>query len=179
MHNSIDLWTRPSGWIVADGDAPHGYSVTRRTLDPILRELAAETPGVELMSGWTAVGLLGERTPSGRAHRGSRARDARRAGGAGRRRRRPRLEGRSWARVPGRVKPQRRFFYWGYWRGLRPATERSRMWLLDPDAAYTFPNEDDLTVVLLAPHRDRLRSSRPTCTAPIGAASTRCPTARA
>ena len=30
------------------------------------------------------------------------------------------------------------------------------MWLLDPDAAYTFPNEDDLTVVLLAPHRDRL-----------------------
>jgi flavin-dependent dehydrogenase len=30
------------------------------------------------------------------------------------------------------------------------------MWLLDPDAAYTFPNEDDLTVVLIAPHRDRL-----------------------
>jgi 2-polyprenyl-6-methoxyphenol hydroxylase-like FAD-dependent oxidoreductase len=30
------------------------------------------------------------------------------------------------------------------------------MWLLDPDCAYTFPNEDDLTVVLVAPHRDRL-----------------------
>ena len=25
--------------------ARHGYSVTRRTLDPLLRELAAETPG--------------------------------------------------------------------------------------------------------------------------------------
>jgi flavin-dependent dehydrogenase len=30
------------------------------------------------------------------------------------------------------------------------------MWMLDPDCAYTFPNEDDLTVVLVAPHRDRL-----------------------
>jgi flavin-dependent dehydrogenase len=30
------------------------------------------------------------------------------------------------------------------------------MWLLDPNCAYTFPNEDDLTVVLVAPHRDRL-----------------------
>jgi flavin-dependent dehydrogenase len=30
------------------------------------------------------------------------------------------------------------------------------MWLLDPDCAYTFPNEDGLTVVLVAPHRDRL-----------------------
>jgi flavin-dependent dehydrogenase len=30
------------------------------------------------------------------------------------------------------------------------------MWLVDPDAAYTFPNEDDLTVVLVAPHHDRL-----------------------
>ena len=30
------------------------------------------------------------------------------------------------------------------------------LWLLAPDAAYTFPNEDGLTVVLVAPHRDRL-----------------------
>jgi 2-polyprenyl-6-methoxyphenol hydroxylase-like FAD-dependent oxidoreductase len=64
------------------------------------------------------------------------------------------------ARVPGRVKPHGRFFYWAYWRGIRPATSRSRMWLLDPDAAYTFPNEDDLTVVLLAPHRARLEAFR-------------------
>ena len=61
-----------------------------------------------------------------------------------------------WARVPGRVKPHRRFFYWGYWRGLRPATSARECGCLDPDAAYTFPNEDDLTVVLLAPHHDRL-----------------------
>jgi len=34
------------------------------------------------------------------------------------------------------------------------------MWLIDPDAAYTFPNEDGLTVVLVAPHRDRLPDFR-------------------
>ena len=48
------------------------------------------------------------------------------------------------ARVPGRIKPHGRFFYWAYWSGVRPATTRSKVWLLDPDAAYTFPNEDDL-----------------------------------
>jgi 2-polyprenyl-6-methoxyphenol hydroxylase-like FAD-dependent oxidoreductase len=134
--------------------------VTRRTLDPALRELAAGTPGVELHAGWTAVGLLGDSRPAG-------VEVQNRAGE--RRKLRGRLvvaaDGRGskvarWAGVPGRVKPHGRFFYWAYWRGLRPATDRSRMWLLDPDAAYTFPNEDDLTVVLVAPHRDRLPEFR-------------------
>jgi flavin-dependent dehydrogenase len=156
VHNSIDLWTAGSGWIVDDDRPPHGYSVTRRTLDPILRGLAADTPGVELLCGWTASGLLGNGRPAGvriesRTHE-SRDIHAKLVVAA---------DGRDskvarWARVPGRVKPHNRFFYWGYWRGVRPRTERSKMWLLDPDAAYTFPNEDDLTVVLLAPHRDRL-----------------------
>jgi flavin-dependent dehydrogenase len=43
---------------------------------------------------------------------------------------------------------------------VRPVTTRSKVWLLDPDCAYTFPNEDDLTVVLVAPHRDRLPEFR-------------------
>jgi menaquinone-9 beta-reductase len=160
VHNSADLWTRDSGWIVADGDAPYGYSITRRMLDPILRRLAAETPGVELLAGWSAVGLLGDGRPAGvevedRRHE--------------RRRLNARLvvaaDGRDsklarWAHVPGRVKRHGRFFYWGYWRGLRPATRRSKMWLLDPDCAYTFPNEDDLTVVLVGPHRKRLPEFR-------------------
>jgi 2-polyprenyl-6-methoxyphenol hydroxylase-like FAD-dependent oxidoreductase len=157
VHNSIDLWTRFGGWItLGDSDAPYGFSITRRTLDPILRQLAADTPGVELFAGWTAGGLLGDGRPAG-VEIENRTRERRRV--------RARLvvaaDGRDskvarWARVPGRVKPHGRFFYWGYWRGMRPATARSRMWLLDPDCAYTFPNEDDLTVVLVAPHRDRL-----------------------
>jgi 2-polyprenyl-6-methoxyphenol hydroxylase-like FAD-dependent oxidoreductase len=161
VHNSIAMWTAASGWVVPEGDGrPYGYSVTRRTLDPILRQLAADTPGVELLAGWTAVGLLGSDRPGGvevenpkRERRSLRARlvvaaDGRDSGLA-------RL-----AREPGRVKPHGRFFYWGYWRGLRPQMTRSRVWLLDPDAAYTFPNEDGLTVVLLGPHRRRLGEFR-------------------
>jgi flavin-dependent dehydrogenase len=34
------------------------------------------------------------------------------------------------------------------------------MWMLNPDCAYTFPNEDDLTLVLVGPHRDRLPEFR-------------------
>ncbi len=160
VHNSIDLWARDSGWIVADGEAPHGYSVTRRTLDPILRKLAADTPGVELIAGWSAIGLSGEGRPTGVAiedrgheHRDLHARLIVAADGRDSKLAR-------WARVPGRVKPHGRFFYWGYWSGARPATKRSKMWLLDPDCAYTFPMEDDLTVVLVAPHRRRLPEFR-------------------
>jgi 2-polyprenyl-6-methoxyphenol hydroxylase-like FAD-dependent oxidoreductase len=157
VRNSIELWTPDSGWIEAVEDAPFGYSVTRRTLDPILRKLAADTPGVDLMTGWTAVALIGNGRPSGveieERGRGRRPLKARLVVAAdGRDSRLARLAG-----VPGRVKPHGRFFYWGYWRGVRPATTRSKMWLLDPDCAYTFPNEDDLTVVLVAPHRDRLQ----------------------
>lgn len=156
VHNGVDVWTAASGWISTSPDAPYGYSVTRRTLDPLLRGLAAQTPDVELIAGWTAVGLLGGERPAGvqiedrsHARRDIHAKLVVAADGRDSKVAR-------WARVPGRVKPHGRFFYWGYWRGLRPATERSKMWLLDPDAAYTFPNEDGLTVVLVAPHRDRL-----------------------
>jgi flavin-dependent dehydrogenase len=156
VHNSVDVWTQASGWILADDEAPYGYSITRRTLDPILRKLAADTPGVELLAGWTATGLLGNGRPAGvkiedRSHAGKDVRAKLVVAADGRDTKVAR-----WARVPGRVKPHGRFFYWGYWSGVRPATTRSRMWLLNPDAAYTFPNEDGLTVVLLAPHRNRL-----------------------
>src|SRR5215213_4523439 len=44
-----DGWTPFGGWLHAPDDAPRGWGVTRRTLDPMLRRLAADTPGVELM----------------------------------------------------------------------------------------------------------------------------------
>ncbi|HEX5851950.1 MAG TPA: NAD(P)/FAD-dependent oxidoreductase [Solirubrobacteraceae bacterium] len=160
VRNSIDLWTPGSGWVLTEDDSSYGYSVTRRTVDPILRALAADTPGVELIAGWTAVGLLGNGRPAGvkvenRTHERRDLKATLTVAADGRDSKLAR-----WARVPGRVKPHGRFFYWGYWRGIRPATTRSKMWLLDPDCAYTFPNEDDLTVVLVAPHRDRLPEFR-------------------
>jgi 2-polyprenyl-6-methoxyphenol hydroxylase-like FAD-dependent oxidoreductase len=163
VRNSIDVWSRTGGWIVmADDNPPYGYSITRRTLDPLMRELAADTPGVDLLLGWTATAV--RQDASGRASgiaiedRSGQSRDisARVVVGA---------DGRDsavarMADVPGRVKPHGRFFYWSYWRGIRPETKRARMWMLNPDCAYTFPNEDDLTLVLVGPHRDRLPEFR-------------------
>src|SRR3712207_825963 len=54
-----DGWTPFGGWLRAPDDAPRGWGVTRQMLDPIVRRLAAETPGVELMTGRTATRLLG------------------------------------------------------------------------------------------------------------------------
>jgi flavin-dependent dehydrogenase len=58
------------------------------------------------------------------------------------------------------VRPHNRFFYFAYWRGVRPRTTEARLWLLDPDGGAAFPNEDDMTVVVAAPHRSRLAEFR-------------------
>ena len=151
-HNIIDLWTPYSGWITPPSDDPYGYSVTRRTLDPLLRAMTAETEGVTLTTGATVAGLDADGVV---LRDGSRV-NARLVVGA---------DGRvssvaKWAGLRGRVRPHNRFFYWAYWRGLEPDTDRSRMWLMEPDCAYTFPNEDGLTLALVAPHRDRLPEFR-------------------
>jgi flavin-dependent dehydrogenase len=160
VRNAIDVWTPYGGWIRHRADTPYGYNVTRRTLDPLLRRMTAETPGVELMAGWTATDLIANGRPAGvtvedpkRARRELRAplvvaadgRDTRLARMAG---------------VRGRVRPHNRFFYWAYWRGVPSDADRSGMWFMEPDCAYTFPNEEGLTVVLAAPHRDRLADFR-------------------
>ena len=48
VRNGIAIWTK-SGWIRPSADPrypPHGYSLRREKLDPLLRQLATETPGV-------------------------------------------------------------------------------------------------------------------------------------
>src|SRR5436190_7515541 len=54
-------WTPYGGWLRFPADAPPGYGITRRTLDPILRKFAVETPGVEYFPGQAVVRLLGDR----------------------------------------------------------------------------------------------------------------------
>jgi 2-polyprenyl-6-methoxyphenol hydroxylase-like FAD-dependent oxidoreductase len=154
-------WTPHGGWMRLPTDVPHGYGVTRATLDPLLRRLAAETPGVELISGATAVGLLGEHgRPTGveletpkHERRAIRARLVVGADGRG-------SDVARMARVPGRVRPHNRFFYFAYWRGLRPQTTRARLWLDDPNGIASFPNEDDVTVVVVGLPKERLAEFR-------------------
>jgi menaquinone-9 beta-reductase len=56
--NGVDMWTR-YGWtgdtpfFDASGKQMFGYNIQRRTLDPILRELAAGTPRLSYLPGRT------------------------------------------------------------------------------------------------------------------------------
>jgi flavin-dependent dehydrogenase len=160
VRNSIDFWSPYGGWIRHRGDTPHGYNVTRQTLDPLLRKMTAETPGVELMPGWTATELSGNGRPTGvtvedARHQRRELRAPLVVAADGRDSRLARMAG-----VRGRVRPHGRFFYWAYWRDVPSDGDRSRFWFMEPDCAYTFPNEDGLTIVLVAPHRDRLPEFR-------------------
>jgi 2-polyprenyl-6-methoxyphenol hydroxylase-like FAD-dependent oxidoreductase len=150
-HTQAEAWTPHGGWFRIPGS--RGLGVTRRTLDPLLRDLAAKTPGVEFFSGYTATRVLRDRERpagvevqdrNGRSLKlGARllvAADGRNSSVA-------RLAG-----VPGRVRPHNRFFYFSYWRGLEraspPADPFVRVWFPHPEGAAEFPNEDDLTVLV-------------------------------
>jgi flavin-dependent dehydrogenase len=149
-HTRAEAWSPHGGWFCIPGS--RGWGVTRRTLDPLLREIAVRTPGVEFFPGYTAKRVLRDRErPAGvevqdrtgrRLELGARllvAADGRSSSVA-------RLAG-----VPGRVRPHNRFYFFSYWRGLErptpPAEPPVRVWFPHPEGAAEFPNEDDLTVL--------------------------------
>lgn len=161
IRNGVDLWTR-WGWIVDkidDGKHPaYGYNIRRSVLDPMLRELAAGTPGVEFMAGVTANELLesgGCVTGVEVSDKEGRKREIRArlvVAADGRHSRMAELSG-----VKTTRKAHNRFGYFAHYRGLRLASgKRSQMWFLEPDIAYTFPNDDDVTVVACMPAKDKL-----------------------
>lgn len=157
-----EFWTPYGGWFGVP-DFPDGWGVTRRTLDPLLRDLAVDTPGVEYLPGRTAARVLaGNGRPAGvevedRNGRATAIGARLLVGADGRNSTVARLAG-----VPGRVRPHNRFFYFAYWRGIAQARDRPvmRLWLIDPDGAAQFPNEDDLTVLVATYHRSRLEEVR-------------------
>ena len=160
-----EVWTPYGGWFDTPEDFADGWGVTRQTLDPLLRDLAADTEGVELLPGWTARRVLFDDTrPVGveiedREHRTAQVRARLLVGADGRDSAMARLAG-----VPGRVRPHNRFAYFAYWRGVEQApTPRGpaiRLWLLEPDGAAMFPNEDDLTLLVATYYRPRLAEVR-------------------
>ncbi|MET0305614.1 MAG: alpha/beta fold hydrolase [Solirubrobacterales bacterium] len=162
LRNGIEAWTR-EGWIRprlgADYEHPrYGYDIRREKLDPMLRELASETAGVDLMLGHTVTGLLeSESRPAGvrTTDRDRRPRELKarvvvaadgRDSGVGR-----------MARVPSRVKSNDRFVYFAYYRGLPLVSgNRSLLWFLDPDVAYAFPQDEEVTLMACFQTKDRL-----------------------
>ncbi|HSZ70942.1 MAG TPA: NAD(P)/FAD-dependent oxidoreductase [Solirubrobacteraceae bacterium] len=162
--SDINIWTR-YGWICfdhADLPAPMrdhpAWNIRRETFDPMLRELAAATDGVQLMLGHTVHALLRE----GTRVRGVAARE--RDGSEHELRAKLVLaaDGRDssiakLAGQPTKLRPNRRFGYAAYYRDTPLRTGSSaQMWLLDPSAAYAFPTDGGLTLLACMPHKDRL-----------------------
>jgi flavin-dependent dehydrogenase len=153
IRNGLEIWTR-YGWVRAelDGSFPYptyGYSIRRQKLDPILRRIAAETPGVDLMLGHTVKDLIRRegrpagvvaKTRDGTAREiGARlvvAADGRGSGVA-------KLAG-----VKARVKPHNRSGYFAYYEDLPLETGTdAQLWFTDPNVAYAFPNDDGTTLL--------------------------------
>jgi flavin-dependent dehydrogenase len=164
QESGVNVWSR-YGWISPTpgyvdriGVRGVGLNIRRRTLDPILRRMAAETDGVELMMGHRAISLLRE---GGRvAGVGARSRDG------GERELRARLvvgadgRGSGVAKLAGqrtRLRRNNRFVYMAYYRDMPLLTGSSpQLWFLDPDMAYAFPTDGGLTMLACVPHKDRI-----------------------
>ena len=159
VRNGLEVYTPSGGWYAMPDD-DHGYNLRREKLDPMLRELAARTPDVDVRQGVTVTGLLrdGAGRPAGVRGRTAAGEavtiDAQVVVGAdGRGSTIARLAG-----VPGRVQPHGRFGYMAYYEdlALQAGGQRSQMWLLGRDVLYCFPNDDGLTIAAAFLHKDRL-----------------------
>lgn len=162
VRGGMEVFTR-WGWIrdvieSEDGYPSRGYNIRRQTFDPMLRGLAAGTPGVELMQGWSVRTLTsdGDRITGIEAENRSRDRREIKArlvvGADGRDSRVAKLAG-----LREKTKPHGRFLYFAHYRDLPLATgSSSQMWMLEPDVAYAFPNDGGITVLACMPAQDNL-----------------------
>jgi flavin-dependent dehydrogenase len=162
--NEVFTWTR-YGWFSLsreDSKPPAseycGWNIRREAFDPMVRELAAGTQGVEMMLGHTATALLrdGERV-SGvmvRERDGSemevRAKVVVAADGRG-------SQVAKLAGIPTKLKKNNRFIYFAYYRDTPIVTgSNPQIWLSDPDVAYAFPTDAGLTLLACMVHKDSL-----------------------
>jgi menaquinone-9 beta-reductase len=156
IRSRIAAWTR-WGWIDPPPDrAGYAVNLRRERLDPLVREVAASTPGVELMLGRTVKGLL--RDGDSVAGVAAEDRDGWRGqlhaplvvGADGRGSPVAELAG-----LSGKTLPHERFVYAAYFKG-RPDPPDSALWFLDPDVAASFPTDEDLTLYAVVPTKGRL-----------------------
>jgi 2-polyprenyl-6-methoxyphenol hydroxylase-like FAD-dependent oxidoreductase len=149
----------PWGWIEQSPEAglPDGLNLRREKMDPLVRRIATETPGVEPMLGWAADALRfdGGRV-SGirlRSRDGEERRiDAQLVVGADGR-------GSTIAELAGlrrRESAHGRFCYAAYYEDPRSNRDVSRVWLMDPQWGAEFPTDAGLTLYTCMPTMDRL-----------------------
>ncbi|MEV5834446.1 NAD(P)/FAD-dependent oxidoreductase [Nocardia sp. NPDC052112] len=156
MHTSF--WT-PAGWAhesdVADLGR-HGYILRRSVLDPLIREMAAATPGVDLVlgakvrqlhrSGERIDGVVthidgAERIVRGRLVVGADGVNSRIAEAAS---------------LSARLSPNRRASYFAYFRNVPIPEGNFRVWLMPPDALGLINSDDGLTLVSMLVDKQRV-----------------------
>lgn len=161
-------WSR-FGWMEGD-DVPvdrgavgpeierRSLNIRRQVLDPLLRRIAAATPGVDLLLGSTVEGLIadGGRVAGIEVSRRGARRTCVRArvvvGADGRRSATAKLAG-----IKTRTSVNRRFGYWGYFDGPGLDSDAAvQLWFLEPDVAIATPTDAGLTMYVAFPDRSRL-----------------------
>jgi menaquinone-9 beta-reductase len=149
----------PWGWVEAPSErAARGVNLRREVLDPMVREMASATSGVDLIFGQTVTELCRD----GDDFAGVVARDRDGVetafsapltiGADGRDSSLAELSG-----VAVKTFPHGRFAYGGYFEGvdLRGAPDAS-VWMMDPDWAAAFPTDHGLTFCAVMPTKNRL-----------------------
>lgn len=162
VRSPMRAWT-PWGWIEAPpGQRGEAVNLRRERLDPLMRETAAATPGVDLMLGRGAQSLLREGGEIGglvvhdREGKESALRARLVVGADGRDSRLAEL-----AQVQVKSPPHGRFAYGAYFEGPPSAPEgKSSIWLLDPHWAAAFPTDSDLVFYAAMPTKDLLPEFR-------------------
>jgi flavin-dependent dehydrogenase len=152
VSSTVDFWT-PYGWIdddrAADPTGLTGYNVRRSVLDPMMRMLAAETPGVTLLLGHKVNGVITAadrvvgvtaRTRAGddvelrgRLVVGADGRDSAVA---------------KHARIPTKQTPHGRVGYMAHYTGVKRDTgSNAQMWVDGVGVTYLFATDSDRTIL--------------------------------
>lgn len=157
VRSSLALWTR-WGWAHDTQGCDRGYDIRREKLDPMIRELAATTPGVDFLPGYSVTSVLteagrvvgaGASTPQGPTE--IRARLV--VGADGRSSEVAKLAGVG-ARV---VRNHNRAGYYAYFRNIElPFQNDAAIWMLEPDIAYAIPHDDGLTILAIMFTKERV-----------------------
>jgi menaquinone-9 beta-reductase len=155
----------PWGWIEAPPEtAALAINLRREKLDPLVREMAAATPGVEVLLGQTVTELrrAGDEFGGVVAQDRDGARTVFEApltvGADGRDSRIAKLSG-----VKVKTYPHGRFAYGGYFEGVAPPrgdSTAASVWMMDPDWAAAFPTDNGLLFCAAMATMDRLPAFR-------------------
>ncbi len=158
VRSRVRAWTQ---WGIIEAPperAAYAVNLRREVLDPLLRDAAAETPGVELMLGHAAKGML----RGGESFEGVVVRDRE---GEETELRAPLVVGADGrdsqvaklAEVGEKVLPHERFAYGGYFEGEMPeSAPDGTIWFGDPQFAAAFPTDQNQIFYVAMPTKDRL-----------------------